>query len=71
MTEERCWCGHLKRWHHLYNLCLWCVKIGQRHPQWNSTPHHTFALEMPIYMQQSAVDALEALFDGDHETEGV
>jgi hypothetical protein len=73
MSEERCWCGHLKRWHNLANLCLWCVKMGQRHPQFNFAPHHAFALEIPDEMRRAVGEALHGLFsfpsEGGHNRE--
>ena len=48
---DRCWCGHLKRFHvslFVKDVCRWCTKMEQRHPNFNFTPRHQFMQEGPI-----------------------
>jgi hypothetical protein len=58
-TESRCWCGHLRRWHYFTNTCFWCARMEQRHPQFNFSPHHNFAEELPEHLRQQAAEAIE------------
>ena len=44
---KRCWCEHLEKWHSVAGVCRWCAKMELRHPQFNFTPRHVFAEEMP------------------------
>ena len=45
--DERCWCGHLKRWHHWMGICRWCAKLELRRPQINYMPRHPFSVRIP------------------------
>ena len=62
MNEARCWCGHQEVWHitlFVADICRWCVKMEQRHPQFNFKPRHTFSVEWPEGLLQEAAEAVE------------
>jgi len=58
-TERRCWCEHLERWHSVANLCRWCAKMGLRRPNFNFTPRHAFATEVPEELRRQAAEAVD------------
>jgi hypothetical protein len=47
VKEDRCWCGHLERWHHWTGICRWCARLELRRPEFNFVPRHGFATEIP------------------------
>ena len=55
---ERCWCGHLERWHSVAGVCRWCAKMELRHPQFNFMPRHAFATDVPEYLKRGAAEAV-------------
>ena len=62
--EGRRWCEHLKRWHSLAGVCRWCAKMELRRPQFNFTPRHPFATELPEETRRRAAEAFERALRG-------
>ena len=63
-SDERCWCEHLKQWHSVAGVCRWCAKMELRRPQFNFTPRHPFATELPEEMRRQAAIAFERAMKG-------
>lgn len=67
MQRSRCWCGHQERWHttlFVDDVCRWCVRMEQRHPQFNFMPHHEFASTTPEQITQEAADIIAQVLRG-------
>ena len=62
ITEERCWCGHLRRWHGEAGVCRWCAKMELRHPRFNFMPRHAFATEVPEELRRRFNEAMGRAF---------
>ena len=61
---DSCWCGHQVRWH-VMQVCRWCARMERRYPQWNMTPRHEIAAEMPESYREDAARVIdEILFGG-------
>ena len=58
MPEDRCWCGHLRRWHNFASVCLWCARMEARHG-FNFSPHHSFSTEIPESVREKIPRVLE------------
>ena len=61
VKEERCWCGHLQRWHHWTGICRRCAKMELRRPQFNFMPRHAFAPEIPEELVHRTANAIGRL----------
>ena len=61
---ERCWCGHLERWHSVAGVCRWCAKMELRRPQFNFSPRHEVATEIPWELQREAAAAVAHILTG-------